>query len=149
MSTDNKTAKKQFADRFGTFADETLLKQSLLRYEQEAEFSVSDYLKKKALFILSRADEESTGAGSGHKRKSAAKEPKEPKAPKTPTRQITLDLFKEGMNVQQIATARGLAQSTIITHCHIMCVSERLVSGLSSLRVAKRRFVTLCRLILK
>lgn len=137
MSTDNKTAKKQFADRFGTFADETLLKQSLLRYEQEAEFSVSDYLKKKALFILSRADEESTGAGSGRKRKSAAKEPKEPKAPKTPTRQITLDLFKEGMNVQQIATARGLAQSTIISHCHIMCVSERLVSGLLSLRVAK------------
>lgn len=116
VSTDNKTAKKQFADRFGTFADETLLKQSLLRYEQEAEFSVSDYLKKKALFILSRADEESTGAGSGRKRKSAAKEPKEPKAPKTPTRQITLDLFKEGMNVQQIATARGLAQSTIISH---------------------------------
>lgn len=116
VSTDNKAAKKQFSDRFGSFADETLLKQSLLRYEQEAEFSVGDYLKKKAQFILLRAGEESTGVGSGRKRKSATKEPKEPKAPKTPTRQISLDLFKEGMNVQQIAAARGLAQSTIISH---------------------------------
>ena len=135
LSTDNKTAKKQFEDRFSTFAEEALLKQSLLRYEQEAEFSVSDFLKKKAQFLLAQSEEASSGGG--RKRKSSvAKEQKTPKAPKTPTKQISLELFKEGMNVEQIAKARGLAQSTIISHLVYYVRSREL--GLRSLIPSSR-----------
>lgn len=135
LSTDNKTAKKQFEDRFSTFAEEALLKQSLLRYEQEAEFSVSDFLKKKAQFLLAQSEEASSGGG--RKRKSSvAKEQKIPKAPKTPTKQISLELFKEGMNVEQIAKARGLAQSTIISHLVYYVRSREL--GLRSLIPSSR-----------
>ena len=135
LSTDNKTAKKQFEDRFSTFAEEALLKQSLLRYEQEAEFSVSDFLKKKAQFLLAQSEEASSGGG--RKRKSSvAKEQKTPKAPKTPTKQISLELLKEGMNVEQIAKARGLAQSTIISHLVYYVRSREL--GLRSLIPSSR-----------
>lgn len=112
VTTDNKTAKKQFLDRFAAFQEEALLKQSLLRYEQNAEFAVSDFLKKKAQFLL--AQEES---GDARPRKAKAqKVPKEPKTPKIPTKEISFSLFKQGMTIDQIATERGLTKGTIIGH---------------------------------
>ena len=71
VTTDNKTAKKQFQDRFSTFAEEAKLKQALLRYEQDAEFSVSDYLKKKAHFLLSQDEEVASLTKSSSRRKKA------------------------------------------------------------------------------
>lgn len=121
ITTDNKTAKKQFQDRFTTLAEETMLKQALLRYEQDAEFSVSDYLKKKAQFLLSQemGEELSQVAGKRRNRKggsSSSDSSSKNKAPKIPTREISYNLFKQGMSIEQIATERNLTKGTIIGH---------------------------------
>lgn len=112
VTTDNKTAKKQFQDRFSTFAEEAKLKQSLLRYEQDTEFSVSDYLKKKAQFLLGQ---EESGVSSS-KSSSKQKKSKEPKEPKIPTKEVSFNLFQQGKNIDEIAAERGLTKGTIIGH---------------------------------
>ena len=112
VNTDNKTAKKQFQDRFSTFAEEAKLKQSLLRYEQEAEFSVSDYLKKKAHFLLGQEDEVTALTKSSSKRK----KPKEQKEPKIPSKEVSFKLFQQGKTIDEIAVERGLVKSTILGH---------------------------------
>lgn len=118
VTTDNKTAKKQFQDRFSTFAEEAQLKQSLLRYEQDAEFSVSDYLKKKAQFLLSQEDDASSKSSKRNRTRSerTSNVSKEPKAPKISTKEVSYNLFQQGMNIDQIATERGLTKGTIIGH---------------------------------
>lgn len=112
VTTDNKTAKKQFQDRFSTFAEEAKLKHSLLRYEQDAEFSVSDYLKKKAQFLLGQ---EENGVSSS-KSSSKQKKSKEPKEPKIPTKEVSFNLFQQGKTIDEIAAERGLTKGTIIGH---------------------------------
>ena len=119
LDTDNKVGKKQFEDRFSVFSEDVRLKERLLRYEQSAEFSVTDYLKKKAQFLLmdeTASSGEGSGAnGSGRK----ARKPKNsngPKEPKTPTKEISYNLYKQGMTVDQIAEERGFVRSTIIGH---------------------------------
>ena len=52
LDTTNKVARKQFEERFSVFSEDVKLKERLLKYEQTAEFSVTDYLKKKAQFLL-------------------------------------------------------------------------------------------------
>ena len=56
LDTDNKVARKQFEDRFSVFSEDVKLKERLLKYECSAEFTVTDYLKKKAQFLLLDAD---------------------------------------------------------------------------------------------
>ena len=115
VNTDNKTAKKQFQDRFSTFAEEAKLKQALLKYEQEAEFSVSDYLKKKAQFLLGQEDEVAalTKSSSKHKKARGGIDPKEPKVP---SKEISFTLFQQGKTVDEIAKERGFTKGTIIGH---------------------------------
>lgn len=109
VTTDNKTAKKQFQDRFSTFAEEAKQKLLLLRYEQEAEFSVSDYQKKKAYFMLSQNDEVSALSKSSSRQKRS-------KEPKIPTKEVSFNLFLQGKNFDEIAVERGLTKGTIIGH---------------------------------
>ena len=106
LTTDNKTAKKQFQD---TFSEDVKVKSRLLRYEQEAEFSVSDYLKKKAQFLLmeegegdasssrrSRSGKSSSGSSSSSSSKSSSskssssKSSKSSKEPKIPTKETII-----------------------------------------------------------
>ena len=119
LETDNKVGKKQFEDRFSVFSEDVRLKERLLRYEQSAEFSVTDYLKKKAQFLL-MDETASSGEGSGKngssKKARKSKNSNGPKEPKTPTKEISYNLYKQGMTVDQIATERGFAKSTIIGH---------------------------------
>lgn len=117
VATDNKTVKKQFQDRFSTLESEAKLKQSLLRYEQDAEFSVSDFLKKKALFLLGQEDILASDSKSSRKKeRKPSKAPKQPVAPKTPSKEISFNLFQQGMTVDQIAAERNLVKSTILSH---------------------------------
>ena len=120
LETENKTAKKQFQDRFSTFAEEAKLKESLLRYEQDTEFSVSDYLKKKAQFLLSQEEGGSSYKSSKRNRNGGGStrgsDSKEPKAPKIPTKEISYNLFKQGLSIDQIAAERNLTKGTIIGH---------------------------------
>lgn len=120
LETENKTAKKQFQDRFSTFAEEAKLKESLLRYEQDTEFSVSDYLKKKAQFLLSQEEGGSSSKSSKRNRNGGGStrgsDSKEPKAPKISTKEISYNLFKQGLSIDQIAAERNLTKGTIIGH---------------------------------
>ena len=114
LDTDNKVARKQFEDRFSVFSEDVKLKERLLEYECSAEFTVTDYLKKKAQFLLLDADA-SSDSGSGRKSR-RQKKPNEPKVPKTPTREISYNLYKQGMTLEQIAAERGLVKDTIAGH---------------------------------
>ena len=123
VTTDNKTAKKLFQDRFTTFSEEAQLKQSLLRYEQEVEFSVVDYLKKKAHFMLSQDEKGTTQGKSSKKAKEAngsqsakISSKKENQIPKISSKEISFNLFQQGKSVDEIATERGLVKSTILGH---------------------------------
>ena len=114
LDTDNKVARKQFEDRFSVFSEDVKLKERLLKYECSAEFTVTDYLRKKAQFLLLDADA-SSDSGSGRKSR-RQKKPNEPKVPKTPTREISYNLYKQGMTLEQIAAERGLVKDTIAGH---------------------------------
>ena len=114
LDTDNKVARKQFEDRFSVFSEDVKLKERLLKYEGSAEFTVTDYLKKKAQFLLLDADA-SSDSGSGRKSR-RQKKPNEPKVPKTPTREISYNLYKQGMTLEQIAAERGFVKDTIAGH---------------------------------
>ena len=114
LDTDNKVARKQFEDRFSVFSEDVKLKERLLKYECSAEFTVTDYLKKKVQFLLLDADASSDG-GSGRKSR-RQKKPNEPKVPKTPTREISYNLYKQGMTLEQIAAERGFVKDTIAGH---------------------------------
>lgn len=114
LDTDNKVARKQFEDRFSVFSEDVKLKERLLKYECSAEFTVTDYLKKKAQFLLLDADA-SSDSGSGRKSR-RQKKPNEPKVQKTPTREISYNLYKQGMTLEQIAAERGFVKDTIAGH---------------------------------
>ena len=114
LDTDNKVARKQFEDRFSVFSEDVKLKERLLKYECSAEFTVTDYLKKKAQFLLLDT-EASSDSGSGRKSR-RQKKPNEPKVPKTPTREISYNLYKQGMTLEQIAAERGFVKDTIAGH---------------------------------
>ncbi len=119
LDTDNKVAKKQFQDRFSVFSEDVKLKERLLKYERSAVFTVTDYLKKKAQFMLldemGEGASSSTGYGSGRKARKQKKS-NEPKEPKIPTKEVSFNLYQQGMTVDQIAAERGFTKGTIIGH---------------------------------
>ena len=117
LDTDNKVARKQFEDRFSVFSEDVKLKERLLKYECSAEFTVTDYLKKKAQFLLLDADASSdSGSGRKSRRQKKPNEPKEPKVPKVASKEVSYDFYMQGMTVDQIAAKRGYTKGTIIGH---------------------------------
>lgn len=114
LDTDNKVARKQFEDRFSVFSEDVKLKERLLKYECSAEFTVTDYLKKKAQFLLLDADA-SSDSGSGRESR-RQKKPNEPKVPKVASKEVSYDFYMQGMTVDQIAAKRGYTKGTIIGH---------------------------------
>ena len=119
LDTDNKVAKKQFQDGFSVFSEDVKLKERLLKYERSAVFTVTDYLKKKAQFMLldemGEGASSSAGYGSGRKARKSKKS-NEPKEPKIPTKEVSFNLYQQGMTVDQIAAERGFTKGTIIGH---------------------------------
>lgn len=121
VATDNKVAKKQFQERFSSFELEVNLKHRLLKYSSDAEFLISDYLRKKAQFLLMEEDEAAGSSGRGRSRQRVSRSAggdadREPRKPKVPTREISYGLFCRGMNLDQIAAERNLTKGTIIGH---------------------------------
>ena len=119
LDTDNKVAKKQFQDRFSVFSEDVKFKERLLKYERSAVFTVTDYLKKKAQFMLldemGEGASSSAGYASGRKARKQKKS-NEPKEPKIPTKEVSFNLYQQGMTVDQIAAERGFTKGTIIGH---------------------------------
>lgn len=96
LDTDNKVARKQFEDRFSVFSEDVKLKERLLKYECSAEFTVTDYLKKKAQFLLLDADASSdSGSGRKSRRQKKPNEPKEPKVPKVASKEVSYDFYMQ------------------------------------------------------
>ena len=125
VETENKQLKKQFEDRFASFNGELSLKTKLLKYEcgKDVKFTVADLLSAKAKILLGT----STGSGQQHaKGTRTAQTPKPPKEPKTPTREISFNMFNEGMSVEQVAKERGLAVSTIFSHLMTYAATGRI-----------------------
>lgn len=118
VEIENKTVKKQFDNRFTVFNEELMLKRRLLNYESGHEetggarlFTPSSYLKAKARILLGLdpVEEKTT-----HKHKKAKLKPV--KEPKIPTRQVSFDLFMQGLTVEETAAHRGLALPTVFGH---------------------------------
>lgn len=119
LDTDNKVAKKQFLDRFSVFSEDVKLKERLFKYERSAVFTVTDYLKKKAQFMLLDEMGEGASSSAGHASGRKARKQKksnEPKEPKIPTKEVSFNLYQQGMTVDQIAAERGFTKGTIIGH---------------------------------
>ncbi len=124
VSTDNKMVRKQFDERFDVLKETFGMKIQLLNYESKPEttFSVADYLRAKACFLLgqqppSQSKQSKRSAKSTAPRTSnEPNRPKEPKEQKTPSAEISLEMFNRGMTIEQIATERGFAVSTIFGH---------------------------------
>lgn len=110
VSTDNKAVKQQFDERFSTFSDELDLKKRLLDYEcgDNVKFSATDYLSTKARMVLSQVP--------GNQELRRDKKEKTAKVPKKPTREVSLEMFRSGMDVAQIAKERGLVADTVLGH---------------------------------
>ena len=114
IKTENKTAKKLLKERLQNYSEEIALKSKLLAYYAgDHPFSTSEYLKKKAQFLLAE-EQETTDAGRNRNRKERT-EQKEKKE-KVDTKKVSLDLYKGGMKPDDIAKARNLATSTIMGH---------------------------------
>lgn len=121
VETGNKMVRAQFDERHATLSEELMLKLRLFDYESRPAtvFTTGDYLRRKAVIILGDDEREDTAKPSGERRKRqprAPKEPKAPKAPKTPSHQISHEMFTSGMTIEQIATERHIAVSTVFSH---------------------------------
>ncbi len=124
---ENKTLKKQFEERFAAFSEDLMLKVRLLNYESKNNFSVNDYLKTKANILLG-IDDNSNGKVDKNRR---AKKAKEEKPKKKPTKQISYDMFREGMTIEDIALKRDLTTGTILNHlAHYVRLGDLLLEDI-------------------
>lgn len=122
VQTENKTAKKLYQERLEALKEEVRVKDALLRrYMTGNAFSVSDYLNKRAAFLLGQ--EEKDAETGRQTQKAQTEKVRKPKEEKTPTRMITLDMYRRNMKPGEIAKTRGLAVSTIMSHL-AACVIE-------------------------
>lgn len=110
VETENKTVKKQFDDRYSVFFRDLVLKKRQLIHAEDdnAVFSISDYLQTKSRILLSID-------GEGQK-PTRVKKPKPAKEPRIPTYKISFDMFSSGMSIEQIAKQRGLVYGTVFGH---------------------------------
>ena len=127
---DNQTYIKQYNNAVEILRFEMAVKKYILKGILAEGFDIATYLRLKVAAQLdatapvakkkrSRGAEKSRKvaevyAGEGLE-KSPKKEKKE-KKPKGYSQYITLDLYRQGMNMEQIATERGLSLSTIAGH---------------------------------
>jgi len=121
VDIDNKAVKKQFDDRFAVFEEELLFKRNILSYEGGDDvdggtvFTTADYLRAKAKILLG-LDPTIKDKPKRQKKISKQKAAKEKKVPKKSTKEISYNLFMEGKTIEEIASLRGLAASTVFNH---------------------------------
>lgn len=111
--TDNKELQKRAKERYLDLGDALSFKSKILNYEgrEDVVFSVSDYLKNKARILLGLQEEDEKPA----RKKKVKKEPKE-KKPRINTKEVSYEMFCQGMSIEEIAQQRGLVSSTIVSH---------------------------------
>ncbi len=112
IQTENKLLKLQLAERLNAFSECITLKIRLLNYESRNDFSVCDYLKVKANILLGLEDNLNEKAN----KQKRAKKTKEEKPKKIPTKQVSYNMFRKGMSIEDIALERNLTTGTILNH---------------------------------
>jgi len=105
-STDNKVLLKRMNEAVDILTQEVGVKMKIMQHSASAGFFVNDYLRHKAVCLISGTPEKQM--------KKRVK--KEPKSPKIPTHEISFQLFKEGKDVREIAQIRQLTAGTVLTH---------------------------------
>lgn len=110
VETNNKDAKKRLADALGDCVRSYQTKSLLLEAISKQEFSVGGYLKAKQNAIFDAMD----GSPKASRRKRERK-PKEKKE-RVDTKQVTLDLYRQGKTPAMIAQERNLSPQTINNH---------------------------------
>ena len=122
IATDNKVLQKRAKERYAALGEALSFKSKMLTYESSEDrlFTISDYLNTKAKILLGVLGDDTKGA------KKKTHKAKEKKEPRIPSAEISYNLFAEGMSVYQIASERGLAQSTILSHLAPYCQSGKV-----------------------
>ncbi|MCQ2266665.1 MAG: helix-turn-helix domain-containing protein [Bacteroidaceae bacterium] len=117
FSIENKTVSSQYNNALEGLLLAFKLKTGVYTRLADKPFSVANYLTFKAHAIL-----DTVMLASGSKKKKApTKEPlnkkdAKPKAKKGDSQRRTLELYRSGMSIEEIALERGLAQGTIESH---------------------------------
>ncbi|NPD92786.1 helix-turn-helix domain-containing protein [Xylanibacter muris] len=106
VETGNKELRKRYTEAMNNLRGCLRIKTRLLEYVTEYGFSITAYLKQKAVITLGQED-------NGNKKE---KKEKKPKIKKIPTREISLKLYKEGKSIYEIAKERSLTAGTILGH---------------------------------
>ncbi len=112
IKTGNKQAMSRFTDSLTETRQAVLSRRYLLARIAEQGFSIATYLHEKQYSMLDAIDEGTIK--SKRERKSKKEKPK--KEPKEKTWNITYQMFRQGLNPQEIARERNLTVGTIIGH---------------------------------
>ena len=112
VKTNNKQAMKRLENTLPELRQAWLSRRYLLERIAEEGFSITIYLRQKQIAMLDAIDEKKIK----QKRERKPKASKPPKEPKEKTWNISLHLFRQGMNPDHIAKERGLTLNTIMSH---------------------------------
>lgn len=124
VRTDNKKASQRVKDLVADLRSTVDTHSVLLASIAENGFSISSYLKFKAMATLDSSRENAlkrvakgSRLSAGEKNATAKpKKTKEPRAPKVPSHEISYRMFCSGMTRGEIAAERNLATSTVTGH---------------------------------
>ena len=111
--TDNKYAQKRMQETGGDLKTAWRTKVLLLQSMSDKPFSTAVYLDEKRKAVMDAIDE-GKGKPSGNRQRE--RKPKQPKAPVEKTWEKSYRLFREGNDIDTIASERSLTRSTILSH---------------------------------
>lgn len=115
LNIENKAVKKQYDNAFTTFLESYGMKLTALEYAILNGFSVSTYLKTKALGLLKAELPKVQKPRQRRSRTNVMPKAAEQKT-KTDTKRESLRMFEEGKGIEAIAAERGLKAMTIEGH---------------------------------
>lgn len=114
----NKAVKKRLDHAYDDLHDVWLAKLYLLQSVAAHGFTPQSYLefKQQAVLKAMGAETERPAKAKAKARTAARKDKKKPAQPKADTRQASMDLYRQGMTIGQIAQERNLKPDTIMGH---------------------------------
>lgn len=112
ITSNNKRAQNRLSDILLELRQQWFIHRTLLAKMAEADFNVATYLKERQMTMLDAADDQ------------ALRRQLKPKKEKTT--EVTLRMFSQGMTKEQIATERGMAASTVMSHLATLVGEGRL-----------------------
>ena len=112
IETNNKQASRRLSTVLPDLRQAWLSRRYLLTKMMEQDFSIDAYLHEKQMSMLDAIEEGTLKP----KRERKPKAPKAPKEPKPKTWEVSLALYKQGKNPEDIAIERSLTLGTVFSH---------------------------------